>query len=800
MLFDFDENGIVSANVREICEFLFRSGDAYTGSASLPLEKMKKGTKFHRDFQKKRASQHPGYTPEYHLAREENIGHGFTLVLSGIADGICEDPSGEPFIDEIKTTSKKPSELDFGSVLKYDFQLYLYAYIYLKCEKSDRLTLNLVYHNCDSEETSEYSVIADACFLEEKFRTVCELLLPWLIFIKEHNEKRNESIKALPFPFGSYRKGQRELCASVYRSVRDCTVLFAQAPTGTGKTVSTLFPAVKALGEGKGRKIFYLTAKTAARGVAMGAADIMEKSGLYARRLELCAKSVSCIGGGNCMPHLCPYSKGHFDRVNSAVWDVITHEMTVTPAVIASYAEKHTVCPHELALDVSYFCDIIVGDYNHLYDPQAQLQRYFSVGGDYTVLCDEAHNLPDRAREMYSASLSENDLRRACRALKEAPKKVRRTFGSLSRALKNIGNDIVAESLERRIFDGGVEPEVLEKAEKLADAYKGFLSEDTCRDEKEKTLEVFFAVNFFVQMAYLSEQHPASYKSYAEADGRNVVVFLACTDPSPLIRAVSDSVRSVTFFSATLCPFDYYTELLGHMTENDRFIRLPSPFPAENQLVAVYGGISTRLRDREGSYGHAAEIIYSSIKSKTGNYLAFFPSFRYLCDVLDAFEDAHPEIRTVVQKQGMDREARDDFLSSFDSHGDETLLGFAVCGGVFSEGIDLVGEKLSGVIVLGTGMPSISFERDLVRSAYETPEDRTRGFRYAYTYPGLNRVFQASGRVIRTENDKGFIVLADERFTSPEYTKQFPGTWFENMHRVRNVEGLEKVIRRFWED
>ncbi len=799
MLFDIGSDAYINTSVREVCEFLKRSGDAYVGAASLPLEKMKKGVKFHREFQKEQCKTLKNYSPEYRLCIEEKLEPPFVLNLSGIADGIAEGESGDTvIIDEIKTTSKKVFSLDFGSIPVYDLQLYCYAYMYMKLSGHKDAVIRLVYHNCDSEETNIIEQRIDFTFAKEKFDEMCGELLMWVKFIYDHRIKRNESIGSLEFPFGVYRKGQRELCGAVYRSVRDSNALFAQAPTGTGKTVSTLFPAYKALGEDRGEKIFYLTAKAVQRNLAKEAIIRMTEKGLYTRLLVLAAKTKSCLSEGNCMPHLCKYSASCFDRMNDALWDIINHELVITPETIAEYSEKHCVCPHELALDTSYFCDCVVGDYNHLYDPQAYLQRYFSVGGDYIALVDEAHNLPDRARDMYTATLAKSALSKAHRELKEAPKKVRQSFSKLANILRKLGKSMTESSESRRILGNGAGFEFESALEKLCDNYKGFLGEDICRTEKEKTLETFFDCNFMLQITTLAVTHPDCFRVYSETDGKDTVLYYTCTNPAPILRAICDSIRSTVYFSATLSPFDYYTELLCMRDDTDKYIKLPSPFDAQNQLVAVYTTLSTKLRDREGSYEKVAEIIYSAIKCKTGNYLVFFPSFKYLTDVLAVFTDAYPEICTAVQESSMDEEKRASFLELFEHHGERTLVGFAVCGGLFSEGIDLTGDKLSGVVIIGTGMPSICFERDLIKSSFEDGENLRRGFNYAYTYPGLNRVFQAAGRVIRTENDKGFIVLCDDRYKLGEYYTNFPSHWSENIKHIGSPARLEREITQFW--
>lgn len=800
MLFDIRSDGYINTSVREVCEFLKRSGDAYVGTATIPLKKMKKGVKFHKEFQEAQSKEYENYNAEYRMSLEETLESPFTLNICGIADGVVLGKKDDTvIIDEIKTTSKKVSELDFGSIPKYDLQLYCYAYMYMRLSGEKSVVIRLIYHNCDTQETNIIEKKAEFSFAKEKFDEMCKELLIWVKFIYEHIKKRNESINNLQFPFSSYRSGQKELCAAVYRVVRDNKNLFAQAPTGIGKTISTLFPAYKALGNNMGEKIFYLTAKTVQRNVALETIRKMRKNGLYTRIIVLTAKTKSCLSQGNCMPHLCKYSAACYERMNGALWDVINNEYIITPETIAAYAEKHCVCPHELALDVSMFCDCIVGDYNHLYDLQAALQRYFSVGGNYIALVDEAHNLPDRARDMYTAELSQSELKKAGKALKDAPQKLRRTFSSVARILQKIGKNMTENNENRRLFEKNATEEFESAVEKLCECYKDFLGDDICQNEKEQTLQTFFNCNFMAQIIMTAYEYPNCFRIYAETDGKETVMRYACTNPAPLIRSISESIRTTVYFSATMSPFSYYTELLAMDRENDKYIRLPSPFNPKNHLALIYGTLSTKLKDRNpNNYKKAAEIVHSAVKCKIGNYLAFFPSFQYLENVLTEFNSAYPELQTVAQESSMTDEKRQSFLKRFEEYGNGTLVGFAVCGGLFSEGIDLTGEKLSGVIVVGTGMPSVCFERDLIRSSFD---DGTRkGFSYAYTYPGLNKVFQSAGRVIRTESDVGFTVLCDDRYKISEYYTHFPPQWNGNIKYAGTTEKLEKEISGFWNE
>ncbi len=828
---DYDsKTNTFSMSVRDITDFIYRDGDVSGDGYSSSEEKMLAGARFHRSYEARMEKQ--GFVSEYRMEYLHEYEDGLKLKINGIADLLKWNAGTKAAeIGEIKTVSKSVDTLDMDSIPKYKAQSWFYAHMFMIEKGINSVCVSLIFHNLNSKLTNVVKKDVDFCESSELFSHTLDALYKWLRLYLDHKKVRDESIAELKFPHDSYRKGQRELCAAVYRSVRDGEKLFAEAPTGTGKTVSALFPAIKAMGEGHIRKIFYLTAKVITRKVAKDAmADMAKGSQLDFRTIVLCAKSRSCLGDGNCLPHLCKYSKGHGERVNAALFDLISNVSLITPEIVAQYAEKYTVCPHELALDASLFCDAVVGDYNHSFDPRAMLQRYFSCGGDYAVLVDEAHNLPDRAREMYSSALGVKMLKDAARSLK-GESKLRKLKAAFSKVAKEI-SEIGKANEDKKAEEGKVCVRITDALETalnhLCEEYRKFLSREEFETQKEKTVEAYFECKFFLKLIDFCGIYDNSFAVFYNYIGKNGELDIMCTDPSAILYDLSKLSKSTVFFSATLRPFDYYYDILGgsrkgddsdEKIENtaypsdissakngaylDKYIRIGSPFPKENLLPLAICGISTRFKDRDESYEKIANVIFSSVKAKVGNYMVFFPSFRYLECVYEYFDELcrkdgenQRSIKTMCQTSEMSEDERAEFLLEFESFGQNTLVGFCVCGGVFSEGVDLRGECLSGAIIIGTGMPGVCFERNLLRRSYDAKGHD--GFDFAYTFPGLNRVFQAGGRVIRTETDRGFVLLIDDRYRYRKYISSFPEAW-ENIRYFSSAENVGKEIEKFFE-
>lgn len=771
-------------SVRNLVEFILRWGDINNMGMQSPPDLLE-GTRIHRKIQKKEEKTGK-YRSEVRLSERVSYTN-FYLTVQGIADGIIEDETVT--VDEIKSTSMPIELIDEDFSRLHRAQAMFYAYMYAKQNGAQFISTRLTYFNLDTEEIKYFVKDHTLTELEDFFYDVCDRYSKWIYRKIDADKEFTDSAKQLQFPYDGYRAGQRELAGTVYRTIRDSSTLFAQAPTGIGKTISVLFSAIKAKGEGMGEKIFYLTAKTVNSRAADSALKLMHKKGLRMRNVFLCAKEKVCDYEKQCKPDICPYAKGHFDRINDAVFDILTNEYIITTEVLAKYADKHKVCPFELALDTATWCDGIVGDYNYAFDPSASLKRFFTDGGDYVLLCDEAHNMPQRAREMYSAEIEKTKVLDAMKLFKQKNKKIYAHLKRLNNAILNFTREVEKDS--------GIiteEPtKIYNAAADFCRVFSVFLSEEGNEKLKNDSADLYFdALNFVSVFEALDE----NYRCCAEKSGKTTTVRLFCVDPSSRISEILDMCRASVFFSATLLPPDYFRSTIGmKRKQDDEFdkapiIRLTSPFPRENLKVITAPFINTKYAHREESYGPIAELIYTATQ-KTGNYFAFFPSFAYMNEVYELFKERHPEIKTLIQRTSLTEEQRDDYLDEFDEDPTETLVAFAVSGGIFSEGVDLVGSRLSGAVIIGVGLPQICFERNVIKEFYDKRENS--GYDYAYLFPGFNRVMQAAGRVIRSETDKGFVILADSRYGTEDYRSLFPPEW-KNFSVAKTMSQLKKML------
>lgn len=794
MQYIFSENSrVVRASVRELCEFVFRSGDVYSGGTDITGNAMLMGAKIHRELQRKNKRENKNYQSEFHIKYFEEF-EDFEYEISGSIDGIIENGDAT-VIDEFKTTNVELEKLEWDTIKAHSAQLMCYGFMYCVSHSTNFITLKLTYYNYDDDDIK---VIEKEFTFTELRRFFDELLsyhVKWAKLIYDHKMKRNASLKELKFPFAEYRKGQRELSAKIYRCIRGGKRLFAEAPTGIGKTVSTLFPSLKALGEGEGEKIFYLTAKNSGAITAEECLGAFYEKGAVIKYCSLTSKEKICFRDKNCLPSVCEYSKGHYDRVNEAIFDLVSHHHTINKELILEYAEKYKVCPFEFQLDVSMFCDAVIGDYNYAFDPSAKLQRYFSDGGDYIALVDEAHNLVDRAREMYSAQLSLMFLRKFSKHFK-GQRKLQTRLTKCINVLKNFR--LLLETSEKSQKKVQIGENDIEPFRSFCDAYRKFLSEDGNDEIKKNTLELYFEISFFTEIFDTESVFQEDYIDFCENNEEDTTLKLYCADPSNQIKLACAKMCSCTFFSATMTPSEYYIKMLGADPDEDEILSVPSPFPPENLLLCICKNVSIRYKDRQNSIDTVVEIIYKACTQKTGNYFVFFPSYGYMMDVYDAFTETYPEIKTMVQESGMSQSERDEYLSKFVSNPKETMLAFALCGGIFSEGVDLTGDRLSGAVIVGTGLPGLSFERDMLKEHFDKTIGEGLGYNYAYTYTGLNRVYQAGGRVIRTKDDKGFVILVDDRYGKISHRRTFPTVWKHNVKMLTSLPALEKSVKEFW--
>lgn len=784
------EQPIIHISVRNLVEFILRSGDIDNRTAGADKDAMLMGGKIHRKIQRRMGAE---YHAEVPLKYEVQC-RGFTLSVEGRADGVIERPEGT-VIDEIKGVFRE-LELMKEPVPVHLAQAKCYAYIYADTHELKEIGIQMTYCNMDTEEIRRFQSVCSYDVLKEWFFGVLGQYEKWARYEIEWKKKRNDSIRQVQFPF-EYREGQKILAQSVYRTILRKKKLFIQAPTGVGKTISTVFPAVKAVGEGLGDKIFYLTAKTITRTVAWQAFELLREQCLRMKVLILTAKEKICFcEEHNCNPDACPYAKGHYDRVNDAVYELITSSDEMNREILEEQARKWKVCPHEMSLDVSVWVDAVICDYNYVFDPNAHLRRFFGEGnkGEYLFLIDEAHNLVERGRSMYSAELYKEDFLKLKKLVKQkAPK--------LTKRLEECNKQMLA--LKRECQDCQVLNSVSHvyiKLVSLMTEMERYLEE--CREEelRKEVLELYFAVRMFINIHDRLDENYMIYSEFDEAGRFKVRLF--CVNPAKCLQEFLDKGNSAVFFSATLLPIRYYKTLLSTSKE-DYAIYAKSPFDPANRRILLGMDVSTKYT-RRGSemYRRYAEYLIQAAKARQGNYLAFFPSYRFMEEVYEEFilmlgERAAGEtgrIEYIMQSQYMTEEAREIFLENFEESREQSLVGFCVMGGIFSEGIDLAEDKLIGALIVGTGLPQVCRERELLKMYFDA--QGLRGFDYAYLYPGMNKVLQSAGRVIRTDSDKGIILLLDERFRDGRYQETFPREWAD--YGMCRIEDVSEKIREFW--
>ncbi len=814
----------IRLSVRGLVEFVLRYGDIDNRIHASSPDAMQEGGRIHRMIQK---SMGPDYHPEVSLAYKKDYGE-YAVIIEGRADGILDSnfdsPLSEtdigqesfvgdrikpPMIDEIKGTYRDLSRMKQADLL-HVAQARCYAAMYLIERRYQSVDVRITYCNMDTEEKKYFDETHSFAEITGWFFELIEKYRKWAEFEYTWAGIRTASIKAVNFPF-EYREGQKDLAAAVYRTIVHGRKLFLEAPTGTGKTISTVFPTVKAMGEGKLSKIFYLTAKTITGSVAAEAFDTMRKNGaLRFKTCNITARDKICFldeQTRNCNPEACPYARGHYDRVNDAIFDLLTASDCFDRQTIIEYAARHRVCPFEMSLDMSLFADGIICDYNYVFDPFVYLRRFFAEGRgrDYCFLVDETHNLLDRGRDMYSAVLRKESFMELKRTIGEFHKGIARHLDKCNKALLELKRKCDGLYVYDSI-DSFIQP-----LTRLSSVISEYLEDHSEGPFREDILLFYFDISRFLTIYDLVDDHYVIYGEYA--DNGDFLCKLACIDPSRNLSRCMDRGVSSILFSATLLPIQYYKKLLGG-TDEDYEIYARSVFDPEKLGVFIGRDVSSRYTQRGYEmYHRVAEYIDGVIRAKSGNYLVFFPSHQFLDEVTELFEDEFYDPDTtelLIQSSFMTERAREEFLDRFapanelDLSGiinmdieiveDKNVLGFCVMGGIFSEGIDLKYDSLIGVIVVGTGIPLVCNEREIIRDFFE--ERGVNGFDYAYRYPGMNKVLQAAGRVIRTVDDTGVVLLLDDRFTDSGYRNLFPREWRGCKGILTNT--VKNTLSQFW--
>lgn len=787
-MFDI-KNGRLKISVRTLVEFICKSGDIDNRFGGVTdRNAMEAGSKAHRRIQK---SMGPDYMAEVPF-KFDIPGDDYDIAIEGRADGLFEN-DGLMTVDEIKGTYRDIRYIT-EPIYVHKAQAMCYAYFYAAAQKVESMKIRLTYVSLDTAEVKYFEEIIKTEQLEKWFDGIIAELKKWGDYLYAHHALRDESIGRLKFPF-EYRPGQRKLAVDVYRAVSLGENLFIQAPTGVGKTISTVFPAVMTVGKGISDKIFYLTAKTITRTAAQDAFAVLRSEGLDFKTVTITAKDKVCFlqsdTGPECNPAVCPYARGHNDRVNDAVYDIITNENVIDRVKVEEYAKKHNVCPFEFCLDISYWMDGVICDYNYAFDPHVYLKRFFSdtEKGDYVFLVDEAHNLVDRARQMYSASVYKEDFLTV--------KKLVKGHARLTAALERCNRDLLEY---KRMCE--TDYRVLEDDDKFAVDMQRLGEELTSFMEKNRDFmymkelsEFYFTINHYNG---IHDGLDENYIIYTEHTDNGFMLRLFCVNPSGCLGERIAMGRCAVFFSATLLPVNYYKELLGGSREGYA-VYARSPFDRAKRLLAVGNDVTSRYTRRNAAeYARIKKYIIAAAEAKKGNYLVFFPSYKYMQDVAGLFDEREDDVKILIQQQDMNEEDKEKFLEAFDAKqsGGQSLLGFCVMGGVFSEGIDLKNDSLIGAVIVGTGLPSISTEGELLRDFYDSRENC--GYEYAYMYPGMNKVMQAAGRVIRTVEDRGIILLLDDRFLRKQYRNIFPEEWDDC--RVTDCGKVKQEILDFWHD
>ena len=793
-------------SVKELCAYALGGGDLDLRHGALRaslFERAAAGAEIHRKLQREAGAE---YAPEVALSHSLLYG-GITYEISGRADGVIRtDPIT---VDEIKTVSGRAFDLPPAPM--HDAQVKCYAY-FLCCQKNlERIRTRLTYYRTDDGKIKHLEAEHTKRELEEFFFMLLSRVQYRAQILCERETVLLPSAAGSGFPYSAVREGQDVLIKECYRDIRAGKRLFAEAPTGIGKTVSTLYPAVRALGEGHCDKIFYLTAKAATRREAFLAAQKIFEGGAHLRTVVLTARDQICPNevakrdpaglSRHCNPMDCPRAKQFYDKCPTAVCELLSQQSGYSRRSVEETAEKFGICPYEFQLELSEFCDTVICDYNYVFDPQVYLRRYFSddaVGsGRYVLLVDEAHNLADRARSMYSADLINTDINSVIPLFDEGDE-VRTSLEKMSvtlYGLRRLCRDTLEKDengIERGYYlNHGSMDRLFEEVAALRKQLDSWLRTHATHPAE---VAVYVLCGKLKRFEVIAEYFDNSFLTFIELEGEIRTVRLICLDPSRVLDARMNRAHAAVLFSATLTPPDYFADILGGGRDAVR-ISLPSPFDTENLCLAAVTGVSTRYEDREKSYKKIMTLIAATVSAKRGNYIVYFPSYAYMEKVAEMFHKKYPNVPLICQARGMSASEKDHFLDAFADDG-KLRIGFCVLGGSFSEGVDLPGGRLIGTVIVGTGLPGISNERNILRDHYEST--RERGYDYAYVYPGMNRVFQAAGRVIRREKDRGVVVLIDDRYADPRTQGIFPDHW-NHIEYAGNSSELAEIVQEFWE-
>lgn len=751
----------IRESVRNLVEFSLKKGDIdnrFSGSARA-LE----GTRAHQKLQEDNGKVYENYEREVYLNYVFETDKSL-INIEGRADGIIIQDD-RIIIEEIKSTYKTFAYIDDSNEVHWA-QAKVYALIYCKQKEINDIYIRLSYMQLETNEVKSFQRKFTIEELEEFAIGILKEYEEFVFLMFEQKSTRNNSIKVLKFPFEKYRDGQRKMINISYQTIKEGKILFAQAPTGIGKTISTIFPAVKALEEGIGDRIIYLTAKTINRQVAEETFERLRKNGLKFKSIVITAKEKICTNENfDCNPEKCKYARDYYSKVKEARFNILENEERISKEILQKYAEKYEVCPFELSLDLSLYCDGIIGDYNYIFDPRVSLGHVLESKGNI-VLIDEAHNLIDRSRNMYSASLCKSDILKCKKITKGKLNKLHSILGKLNNYFVDLRNECDSKEV-KWFYEEGLPNELNKLLQIYLRESEEILIKGNRFEGYEELLQLYFDINAFTSTTQLYDEN---YRTCIEKESQELKLTLYCVNPAKNLKEYLEKCNSIIFFSATISPLKYYVSMLGGHDETYR-IKLPSPFNKDNLNVYV-SPVNIRYTYRQRTLGLVKNKILSFVKEKIGNYIIFSPSYAYMELIYNEMSESYIEdFEIVKQKPNMSEEEKSEFLSRAKIK--NNLLMFCVLGGMFSEGIDLPGDQLIGSVIIGVGYPAIDMKNEIIKDFY-----KESGYDYAYVFPGINKVQQAVGRVIRTETDKGRVLLVDDRYITNSYKVLLPNEWY----------------------
>lgn len=769
---------MIKIAIKELAYFTCQSGNLTPEFFSNKDESI--GKKAHQYLQSK---YNKNSKAEYFIKKDFEYNNK-NIRLHGFIDGVL-NIDDEFIIEEIKSTNKELDEINYEERKEHLAQAKLYAYLYALENNIDPIKVRLTYISTIDYETKSFDIICKLDELEEFTFKLLEDYLLWIDQLEEAEINKTKTIETIKFPYENMRPGQRDMMKACFKAMKDKEILYCIAPTGIGKTMATMFSSLKTLK--KNDKLFYCTAKGSGKNAPLAAIKLLSKHGLKIKTINITAKKKICNSKQkNCNPDECPYAIGYFDRLKNATFDIFSTMDIFDEQSITKIADKHKICAFEFSLYLSYFCDIVIADYNYVFDPKAHLIRYFEDDTYHAkVLVDEAHNLISRSKDMYSSSVNEEDIRKLRRLLSGFKPSVRNECNKIIDRF-NYYKDLIVDNALYESITNDLELVVLIK--NLINKCDQLLEENKKIKNKDEVLDIYFKLLDYTR---ISEYFGTTHRLLAKVKDEICTIDIMCLDASDFILdTIKNSIEGIVFFSATLTPFKYHSDLL---TKGEgKFIELPSPFPIDNLDIIINNKISTRYKDREASIDYIIEAIETLTKTKPGNYIAFFPSYQYLNMVVNNIESSDFEI--IIQQNSATDEERNKIIDKF-KETSNCKVGFFVLGGVFAEGVDFVGDWLTGVIIVGVGLPLYCDENNILKDYFEITYQN--GFDYAYTYPGFTKVVQAAGRVIRSENDRGIVILIDERFTYSKYLELMPKHW-KNKKVINDSYNLNKEIKSFF--